>query len=519
MKRTSSSPIGPTERRGAPTTTAPYRTKRLWPLFWAGLIVVSSILTFDPKLYINGDNVDYIRLAETVLRGDLWASGKYPPLFPWLLAVPQSLFGTALLPQKILVTVLFLGSGMLLMRRARRVFPPGWGEPIAWIAVTLVPVLEFGHYVMSEIPYLFLSLVALEVIERIPKERMCAWLGAALAMMATFYVRSVGASLVAAILLSLILQRRVLISKTVRLAAVCLILGLPWVLRSILGPPNPYFLQLIQVNPYHPEFGMLELAGWLERIATNVRIYLVGEIPSSLFPTYFRWSYNPPELRYEFLPWFILWIPLGLLAVGLLRSLRRREAAGFYVLFYLALNLLWPRLWTGLRFLVPLLPLLFFMMFEGALWLLGLVGDRFPRRPRLALVLVGIWVLLGARNQATLAGEVRSYPTDWDAYFRAAVWIRDYAPSEAIIVDRKATMLAYVTGRTVIPFPREQDTEKMIAWMKREEVDLVVVPPLPYDDIVRYLIPAVSGHDLHFAPAFEIEDPYTVVLWFRANPP
>jgi hypothetical protein len=33
-------------------------------------------------------------------------SPKYPPLFPWLLVLPQTFFGLALIPQKILVTAL-----------------------------------------------------------------------------------------------------------------------------------------------------------------------------------------------------------------------------------------------------------------------------------------------------------------------------------------------------------------------------------------------------------------------------
>jgi len=106
---------------------------------WAALIAASALLTFDPKLYVNGDNIDYMNLAKAVRDGDLWQSPKYPPLFPWLLAIPQSVFGLALLPQKALVTLLFLGSGILLMRRARTLFGTPWGEPIAWIGITLVP--------------------------------------------------------------------------------------------------------------------------------------------------------------------------------------------------------------------------------------------------------------------------------------------------------------------------------------------------------------------------------------------
>jgi hypothetical protein len=158
------------------------------------------------------------------------------------------------------------------------------------------------------------------------------------------------------------------------------------------------------------------------------------------------------------------------------------------------------------------------LLFEALLFLFGMVGERFPRRPALAGLLLALWVGLGVRNQVTLAHEVRSYPPNWAAYFRAAEWIRVHTPPDVLIVDRKASMLAYATGRRAINFPREEDPSRMIGWMKDEGVDLVVVPSLPYDDIMRYLQPAILAEQYHFAPAFEIEDPYTIVLRFLSEP-
>jgi|GEM_PF-5309695 len=285
----------------------------LWIILWSGLVVLSGLLTFDPKLYVNGDNVEYIRLAEAARHGALWASAKYPPLFPWLLTIPQSFFGTALLPQKILVFLIYLGSSWMLMRRARVLFPRGYGEPIAWTALTLIPVLEFGHYVMSEIPYLLLSLLALAAFDRIRSEggdapgarrlRMVLW--CALAAAATFYTRSVGLSVWAALGLGLLLRRDVSWRERGIFAAASAVLVLPWILRSMLGPPNPYFRQLVQVSPFYPEYGILTAGGWLQRIWDNVRIYLGGEIPTLLTPGIFRWTYDPPTQRYSYLPLYV----------------------------------------------------------------------------------------------------------------------------------------------------------------------------------------------------------------------
>ncbi len=494
-----------------PTAARAWTGDRRWAILWFALILASSLVTFDPKLYINGDNVEYINLAAQARSGDLWASPKYPPLFPILLILPQSIFGLALLPQKILVALLYAACAALLIMRSRRIFPVGWGEPIAWIAMTLIPVLEYGHYVMSEIPYLFFALIALEAWDRLPRRDLWTLLAAAAAA-ATFYTRSVGLSLWVALGISAALGARPAGRRLWVFAGASMAFFAPWLVRSLAGPANPYFRQLVQVNPFHPEWGILGFSGWLARIGENIRVYLAGEIPTDLLPVLFRWTYDPPELRYRFLPFAIGLVVLILLAIGLWRILRRREATGIYLLLYLAICLVWPSIWTGIRFLVPILPLLALAMFEGLLWILGVVRSRFPRRRSVAVALLLAWIALGFRNQSRMAGEVRSYPPDWDAYFRAAAWIGENAAPEELTVDRKPALLSYASGRRAITFPREEDPARMLRWMEERSIDYVLVAPIPYDDIIRYLIPAVQARQDRFEPVFEIEEPYTVVL-------
>jgi len=493
--------------------------ERGWFILWAVLIAASSLLTFDPKLYVNGDNVDYINLARAVRDGNLWPSVKYPPLFPWLLAIPQSLFGLTLLPQKILVTAFYLGSGLLLLRRARSLLGSPWGEPVAWIAITLVPVLEFGHYVMSEIPYLFFSLLALEAGERIEGAGLKAGLIAAAAAAATFYTRSVGLSLWIGVAAFVLLNPRITWRMRTIFAAVSLALALPWLLHSLLGAPNPYFKQLVRVNPLYPEFGLLDAGGWIKRIGENAWIYLLGEIPTHLLPAIFRWTYDPPAFRYRFLPWFVGIVPLALALMGLFFSLRRREGMGIYILLYLILDLIWPSLWSGIRFLVPILPLLVLCLFRALFWLCGLVGGRHPRRPRLAAALVCLWFLLAIKNQAALAEGVRSYPEPWGSYFKMAEWVRTHTSADDLILERKSAIFAYATGRHVVSFPREPDTAKMVEWMEKEGIDYVVVTSIPYDDIRRYLLPTIAAAPERFAPVYEVEEPYAAVLRFIPRHP
>ena len=64
-------------------------------------------------------------------------------------------------------------------------------------------------------------------------------------------------------------------------------------------------------------------------------------------------------------------------------------------------------------------------------------------------------------------------------------------------------------------FPREENPRKMIEWMKSKQVDYVLVSAIPYEDIRRFLIPAVDAEKAHFYPVFEVHGPYTVLLRFH----
>ncbi|MFN8547991.1 MAG: hypothetical protein U0527_08525 [Candidatus Eisenbacteria bacterium] len=134
-----------------------------WPLLLGVVLaLIAASITFDPKLYINGDNVDYIFLARDLRGGDLWPSDKYPPLFPAPPAPVQALFGLALVPQKIWILVFYLGAAVLLARMVARRWSAARAPWALWIAMTLIPVVEYAHYTMSEVPYLFFLLGALD---------------------------------------------------------------------------------------------------------------------------------------------------------------------------------------------------------------------------------------------------------------------------------------------------------------------------------------------------------------------
>ncbi len=142
---------------------------------------------------------------------------------------------------------------------------------------------------------------------------------------------------------------------------------------------------------------------------------------------------------------------------------------------------------------------------------LAVVRARRPalRRPgglALAAVLAIIIVLAGQRL-AVYAGEVRHYPTRWEAYFNALPWARENLSPRDIVLDRKPNIFHYMTGLEAVSFPREADDERMLEYLRRRGVTVAHVSSIPYEDVLEILHPFVWRQAKYFEPIWYEEVP------------
>ena len=523
-------------------------------LLLAVLLALVCGLTFDPKLYVNGDNVDYMLLAQRILHdGTLWASGKFPPVFPMLLAPVQLVAGTACVPQKILVGLLFVATGPLLLVLTERVMPRAFAFPAVALGMISIPVLEFSHYVMSEVPYLFFQTAAFVAGERLLRMdgpaaseatrrgdasgwpeilrtlRSRAFLVFFLFAALAFYTRTIGLVVPGAFLLVCLCERRRRLLAAS--AAATLVLLAPWLLHTLAaagGEGESYLAQLVRVNPYYPQDGLLTPAALFDRVTYNASRYFAIEIPRLLVPLTVDTTYVVrPEVHRA---WHAhLWLlPVALLLLGLRGRLRALPLTITGLAATLCVCLLWPPIWTSVRFLIPILPLLVLLFLcgcrdaaalaeraftrahVGARARAGTRGDgaarpRLRRPPDFALALVLLVLLAaGARNIRAYAADTREYPLDWKYYFETARWARAHLPPDALVIDRKPTMFSFVSGVRAAGFPRAEP-DSMIAYLQRVGADYVHLSSIPYDDIPRYLYPAVQQRPSYFLPFWRTE--------------
>ena len=508
--------------------------RRLIPAFVALCALLVGIWTFDPKLSLSGDNTEFITLARSLSQGEGLVhlnapnpqpATKYPFGFPLLLAPVELLFPGEWTPMKAWVLVLFsvgMGTLYLLMRESM-----GALSSLAVVALSVTAgqsylttdvsghqfgplLLHFSHQVMSEAPFLTVSLAALWLLQR-GVQREGIWCnrallaGFVLAMLA-YYIRSVGITLLGAVIVYLFLQRDV--RRGVVFSAAFFLAWLPWTLRNrAVGGGGVYLKQLIQINPYYPDQGLLDVAGFVGRLTGNGAAYLNVELPRLLWP-FFSGSggFGPISV-------FIVL----LVAYTLMQALRfRRDVLlVLYTAFTIGVALLW--FWVDARFLFGIVPLFIYFAVRAVSDLAdGISAHGGPwtgRALRWGLLITVAWGQIpGVPRLAEYARA--DYPPAWSRYYQAGQWLKQHTDEDAIVLCRKGYWMFIVSGRRCVGFPFK-DPSTIMEYMEKETVDYVVLESLGFAQTAKYLAPAVNEHMDRFRILWKDEQIPTYVLKFE----
>lgn len=485
---------------------------RVVPALVALSTLLVGIWTFDAKLSLSGDNAEFITLARSLAQGDGLVyinlpdpqpATKYPFGFPLLLALPELLFPGEWIPMKVWVLVLFsLGMGALYLLVRDRI---GWLPALAVVGLSLTAgksylttevggnvygplLLHYSHQVMSEAPFLAVSMVALWLLQRgVGRQGVLdnrpLLIGFACAMIA-YYIRSIGITLLGATIVYLLLQRDV--RRGLIFAGASFAAWLPWTLRNSAVGGGVYFKVLFQVNPYYPDQGMLDLYGVIDRLLNNGSAYLNTELPRLLWPFFSsEGGFGPVSV-------FVVMLA----AYTLMQAVRFRRdlLLVLYTAFTLGVALLW--FWIDVRFLFGVVPLLIYFAVRAvndlAAGLSAHGGLWTGRALRWGLLVVVTWGQVP--GVARLAEYARSdYPPVWSRYYQAGQWIKQNTDADDIVLCRKGYWMHVVSGRRTVGFPFE-DPKTIMEHIKREKVKFVVLESLGYPQTKRYLLPAVQMH-------------------------
>ena len=406
-----------------------------------GVVALSALLVagaFIPAPHSGGDNATYITLGYSLASDGSYTElfdpaglphTKYPPVFPAMLAA-------------------------LMLVGAR-----------TWVAFKAVAVVYYSHWILSDPTFVAFTLLALVALERADADGAGkGWLvlGVVAAGLA-YFTRSAGIPLVVALWAWLALRRR---WRT--LAAAAAALGLPmllWMLRARGVGQGEYVSEFWLVNPYQPELGRVGLFGLANRVGVNLVQYATTHIPSGI-------------VGGQGWPVVSLGIALTLAAaVGWVLEVRRKAGpAELFVPLYTGLILLWPVVWSGDRFALPLYALLLFYaalaLREGARRLGSLAVSIVGAVAFLAVLLPSAWGWTGAVGRASEcralvrgAGPFACYGEGVGAFVEASAWAAANLPEGSAVLTRKPSIFYVLSGipSRTFPFSPEPDAHLAMA--------------------------------------------------------
>ena len=474
--------------------------------------LLMGILLFDANLSLTGDNAQFINLGRSlaeghglseIIEGEPVPHTKYPFGFPLLLAIVHILFPGNLIALKSLVVLLYAISIPLTYLLIRRFAAPPLSLGVSALCLASPLLLDFSHQVMSEIPFLLCSLVALLLLHRAQKSSSLSSLALAIiAIIAAYYIRSAGIILIGTGIIFFALHKKW--KETGLIAIGSLLLVLPWQIRNASLGGTPYINQVLSINPYRPEEGALTFTALTERILANLELYGLQLIPHIFLPSFIDTNY------------FVGIVFSALILYALIAGLIKRHLLIVYLTCYLILYILWPDMWSDTRFLIPVIPILFYAILTSLDELLHLLARALKKTASRAGAVLFFLFLFGSNIYETniLSQHTGQLPSEWANYFAAAEWIKDNTDPQVKIACRKPYLMNAIANRKATGYAWKAP-DQVIADFEQKNIEIVVIDQLGFRSTPEFLAPAIQAHVKRFKILHIVPNPKTYVLTFK----
>lgn len=524
------------KKQNATITTKRKFTPELFLILYVPILIFSFFYayshTFDRKIDLGGDNAAYYILGKAIATGQGYtdiqtkekiANDHFPPGYPLIIAAASKLFSNKIVfIKKVNGFFFFLAVGMLFLL----IYELTGSYHIPFITSLFVLfnffLLRYSTIMMSGIPFLFFSTLCLWLVIKTdfttPLKKNWLFFILIICISFTYQVRSVGIALLVGIALFLAIDKRWKYLST--LVGGFILLALPWYIRNKRLGGNAYISELFQKNPYRPELGRLDIADLFTRFWHNLERYITREIPSGTFDFIKVTSYKHPYTVGE---WIFGIAILLVMIFGLIKLKRFRQLFLFYLIAFFGILLLWPDVWVGTRFMLPLIPLLTFLFIYGIIELLSLFGLRvlkLKNQSVIYLILVA-FSLLGIRSYAK--GSLKfleniangQFPKNYQNYFKMAEWIKKHAPENSVTCCRKESLFYLYSGKYVTGIANTDSRKKEIEYLEKQGTDYVVLDRLGYSSTARYLYPTMKRYPNKFDEIVHYKNPDTYLFKFH----
>lgn len=476
---------------------------------------------FDSKLFLGGDNATYYSLAKGIASDFQYISSNHPlpsptnhhpPGYPFILAIAIKLGVTSLTGLKIVSGLFLLGSVIVTFLLSFRFTNNKVFSGLIALATLLnMHLLEYSSITMSEIPFVFFLLLTfysfVKFVDSDYKLKSWSFFLTVFGVIALIYIRTQGIAVIGAFVFYLILEKKF---KIAGILAVCFILGyLPWQIRSSSLGGSSYVTQLLKVNPYEADSKKMDITDWGTRIKNNAVRYVSKEIPSLIFPVK-PTVYNDPSTGKPLPASGVQWF-LGCLVIGFsLFGIWNIKKARWLLLSFFGANfvifLLWPDVWFGIRFILPLAPLILIPFFVGIKSLLALfIKHDFVQSGKVYPLFVLPYLLFNYPTINKLHGKAEGkHATNWANYLLVAEWAKDNLKRTDVVVTRKPEIFFFIADTKTKTFPYTDDLDVLKADFDSLKVTHVMFEQLGFSQTGKYLYPLLLKETDRFTMLYSL---------------
>ncbi|HIE26230.1 TPA: hypothetical protein EYP66_02970 [Candidatus Poribacteria bacterium] len=540
------------------------------PFALIALVAALYLLTLNPNWKPTWDSATYITLGKSLITGHGYkymgySHIKYPPVFPLLLSPIIGIFGYNYLLMRLMIVTMgicSIGMAYLICRRLldsdsesyktysekrnQSILTRVMAVSVMLLSAVSYPLLFEATRILSDIPYIFFSFLALIFIDKYSRPALersegtetylnkTAYLTIVFILL-SYFTRLVGVSLIAAAVSHLFWRTRresklmPSVSQSLNATKKAVFIGLifiaftsAWMVRnqllknrlpSELREAMSYERELILVEPGASYPKVAALKDLVSRVESNLDYYegLMTNIISG----------KSIKSRAG-----IIIISFILLCGFLARAIPNPTLIEFYTFFYVWIYLLWPSR-QGERFLVPIIPFLFlyFLNFPKLIVdLLGCVLKDFANVERkisiisssvVAIVACGFFFLNLSPAINVIASEHRTpyYQGGTADYINAILWVKENTPPDSVITTDRAPWAHLLSGRKAFTFPWVPDTQEVIDSIHKNGVTHVIAVPRGYSE--AYLLPTIAVYPDKFTEIHRVGDS----IIYQFNPP
>ena len=480
---------------------------------------------FDKKIAFLGDNAAYYVFGRAIAHGDGFVNAhimskspvnSYPPGYPAFISVVMKTFGEDISTIKKTNGLLYFLSLVVLFFFFRQISK---NIHLSFI-LTLVMLfnfylLQYSTWMMSEIPFIFfssLSLLGLAQLDLKKNPIKEPWFYVfILSMLASYYIRSQGIALFGGAFLFLLIQKnwKYLLATSVGFIA----LIIPWIIRNNnIGGTSPYEKALTYKDYYNRANGKMEgIDDWIDRFSENFSRYMSNEIPSALF------GYQPDYSTGSMFTGFLI---LAIIGFGIFKAKKLQIAIASYILATFAILMIWPPVWTGVRFMLPIVPLLIFFFFSGIYHIIAFILIKMKsseiiihRYVPYAFILIAF--IYTPKLEVLSKQAKKPMESIYYTYFDLAKWTKKNLPEDAIILCRKPLLFHLFSEHYVHGFIKKNDQEEVLEIMKENKYTHIVL----YGDGLsqRYLVPIIQKYPNKFPVIQKVGNPPVYLLGVKLD--